>query len=243
MKLLTCISLLLVSLTALTASPATDKIIDRARATIGTEEALQGLITLQLKGKVIPADPKMPEASLIIIARKPSSQRLEVRVGDLVESTIVRGIYGAIIRSNENPDSQQVPHMRPLSEKELKRVKYNTRQFFAFFEPDFKNGETVEHAGIEQHRGVRCHKLIYTHPEGMQMTRFFSVNDDTLVGSITDTGVESVEIEHTVIDGIRFPTKVEYYENQKMLHSIEIAEIKANKPLPVGIFEIPETKK
>ena len=242
MKLLTPISILLVALTTLSASPSTDKIIAAARATVGTEEALDGLVTLQYKGKVIPANPKMPEASLVIIARKPTSQRLEVRVGDLVESTIVRGIFGAVIRSNENPASTQVPDARPLGEKELERVKYNTRQSFSFFQPDYKSGETVEHAGIEQHRGVRCHKLIYTHPKGMQMTRYFSVSDDTLVASVTDTGTESVELEHQVINGIKFPSKVEYYDSQKKLHTIEMSQIEANKPLPVGIFDIPDTK-
>jgi len=74
------------------------------------------------------------------------------------------------------------------------------------------------------------------------MTRYFSVSDDTLVASVTDTGTESVELEHQVINGIKFPSKVEYYDSQKKLHTIEMSQIEANKPLPVGIFDIPDTK-
>ena len=181
----------------------------------------------------------MPEASIVIIARKPSSQRLEVRMDNLVESTILDGDEGCIVRSNLEQNATQ---MRPLSEKELQRVQFNTQQFFSFYEPDFKHGEQIEYGGIEQRRGVRCHKLIYKHPKGMQLTRYFAVNDDSLISTQTDMGVESVEVEEQVIDGIKFPKKIEYYDNQEKIHTILIADVKVNKPLAPGIFEIPKAK-
>ncbi|MFP4157879.1 MAG: hypothetical protein ACLFU4_09710, partial [Opitutales bacterium] len=48
-------------------------IIDRARATVGTEDRLEGLVTLELVGELAPADPSVPEATLLILARKPCS--------------------------------------------------------------------------------------------------------------------------------------------------------------------------
>ena len=57
-----------------------------------------------------------------------------------------------------------------------------------------KNGEVVVYDGIEQNRGLRCHKLRYSYPHNITTTRYFAVNDHTLVSSLTDKGVESVEI-------------------------------------------------
>lgn len=241
MKLFFSIAFIFSALTAF-AAPSVDAIIERARATVGDEASLGTLITFKVVGKIKPVDPKVPEANIVILARKPSSQRLEVRVGDLVESTILRGSKGCIVRSNEAQEGPQATQMRLLSEEELERVQYNTRQFFSFFEPNYKEGETVKHAGIEQHRGVRCHKLVYSHPDGMQITRYFAVNDDTLVSTMTDKGVESVEVESVIVEGIKFPKKVEYYDNHKKLHTIEFASIEANIPLPAGIFDIPKAK-
>lgn len=239
MKSLICTTLLLTALSLQAGTPKVNEIIQRARATVGSEKALNGLVTIEINGMIQPTNPKVPEASIVIIARKPSSQRLEVRMDSLVESTILQGDRGCIVRSNLKQDATQ---MRPLSDKELKRVQFNTQQFFSFYQPDFKNGETVEYAGIEQKRGVRCHKLIYTHPDGVVLTRYFAVNDDSLVATQTDMGVESVEVDSQIVGGIKFPKKIEYYDNQQKIHTIEIVEIKVNRPLEPNIFDIPKAK-
>lgn len=213
------------------------EVINRARATVGEEKALNSLVTLQMTGGIVPADPKIPEATLLIIARKPESQRLEVKVDDLVETTILNGDKACIVRSNLNADASQ---MRTLTPEELARVRYSTHQFFSFYRPDFKNGELVTYEGIEQRRGVRCHKLVYRFPDGVTTTRFFAVNDDRLVSTISPGGLESVGIGRQLIGGIRFPERIEYYENGEKLHTVVITNVFVNKPLPDGIFAIPE---
>ncbi|MFP4068979.1 MAG: hypothetical protein ACLFVC_02250 [Opitutales bacterium] len=216
------------------------EIIDRARATVGEEKALDGLVTLQMTGGILPADPKMPEAGLLIVARKPASQRLEVKVDDLVETTILNGREACIVRTNLEAETSQ---MRPLTDAELDRVRYSTRQFFSFYQPDFKNGEKVAYEGIEQRRGIRCHKLVYSYPDGITTTRFFAVNDDRLVSMISHGGVESVERGSQSIGGIRFPEKVEYFEDGEKLHTVVLTNVFVNKPLPEGIFSVPEGRK
>lgn len=214
-----------------------NEVIDRARATVGTESALDGLITLQLVGSLEPADPEMPSATLLIIARKPASQRLEIRADDIVETTLLNGGRGCIIRSNLNAEASQ---MRDLVGPELQRVLYSTRQYFNFYRPDFKNGEKVLLEGIENHRGQRAYKLVYQYPDGLETIRYFSVQDDTLVATITENGVESVGLGSQSVGGIKFPKEIEYYEGERKLHTILLHEVKVNKPLAAGIFEIPE---
>ena len=215
--------------------PAAD-VINRARATLGSNDSLDGIVTLRFAGRLEPADPQVPAATLLILARKPSSQRLEIRVDDMVETTILNGNRGCIIRSNLNAEASQ---MRELTEPELERVLYSTRQFFNFFRPDFKNGEEVTHQGMLTHRGVRCHALLYSYPNGLETTRYFSVEDDTLVSVISENGVEAVNLGSQLINGIKFPERIEYYEGERKLHTIVLAEVGVNEPKPAGIFNIP----
>ena len=213
------------------------EVIDRARATVGAEAALDGVVTLQLIGSLEPADPEIPSATLLIVARKPASQRLEIKVDDIVETTILNGGKGCIIRSNLSADASQ---MRDLVGAEKERVLYSTRQFFNFYRPDFKNGEMVELEGIVNHRGQRAYRLVYQYPGGLETVRYFSVDDDRLIATITENGVESVGVGAQTSSGIKFPERIEYYEGARKLHTIVFAEVKVNKPLRAGIFEIPE---
>jgi hypothetical protein len=174
---------------------------------------------------------------LVIIARKPGSQRLELRVDDIVETTIVDGDKGCIIRSNLNADASQ---MRDLLGSELERVVHSARQLFSFYQPDFKNGEQVSLEGIETRRGQRVHKLVYRYPGGLETIRYFSIEDDTLVATVTDNGVASVGVGAQRIGGIKFPERIEYYEGGRKLHTIVLNQVEVNKPLPAGIFDVPE---
>jgi len=214
-----------------------NEVIDRARATIGADAVLDGFVTLQLVGSLEPVDPEMPSATLLIFARKPLSQRLEIKVDDIVETTILNGDNGCIIRSNLNADASQ---MRDLIGPELERVKYSTRQLFNFYRPDFKNGEKVSFSGTENYRDQRCYKLVYEYPSGLKTVRYFSVADDTLVSTVTENGVESIGVGSQTVGGIKFPKEIEYYEGDRKLHTIVLHQVEVNKPLTAGIFEIPE---
>lgn len=212
------------------------EIIDRARATIGSEESLDGVFTLQVVSSLEPPIPNVPEATLVMMARKPLQQRLEIRVDDIVETTILNGGRGCIVRSNLSADSSQI---RGLVGSELERVVYSTQQFFNFYRPDFKNGETVKLEGIETYRDVRSYKLRYSYPNGFETVRYFSVEDDRLVATVSANGVESVGTGVQVVNGIKFPKVVDYYEGERKLHTITMVDIKVNKPLKPGVFDIP----
>jgi hypothetical protein len=231
---LVCFCLAALDLSAQETEPKA--IIDRARATVGTESALDNLVTLRLVGRLEPADRKMPSATLLIVARKPCSQRMEIRVDDLVETTILKGKRACIIRSNLNAEASQ---MRELTGPELERIRYSTRQFFKYFRPDHRRGEKVSLVGIEPRHGKRCYKLSYRYPDGLETIRFFSLEDDQLVSTITGNGVESIGVGSRVVEGIKFPERIEYHEDDRKLHTIIFEEIYVNQPLAAGIFDIP----
>jgi hypothetical protein len=219
--------------------PLVSSILARARATVGTEHALNGLITLQMAGELEPVDPKMPAAKLRIVARKPCSQRMEIKVDDIVETTLMSGGAGYMVRSNLAEHASQ---MRPLSKPELDRVAFSTRQFFSFYSPDFKNGERVTYGGVETRRGVRCHKLVYAFPAGLTTIRYFAVDTDVLVSTITENGVETVPVGLQRVEGIRFPERLQHYADGKKIHTLVFSTFIVNKPLPEGIFNPPKEK-
>lgn len=238
MKLLSLYSLMLTAVSLAASEPTIQAIIESARATVGTEVALDGLVTLKVNGAIKPADPRLPGARILRIVRKPCSQRLEVHIDDIIETTLLEGQSGCIIRSNPcSPDGR--PELRKMTPEEIRRVAFNTRQLFSMYREDSENGETVDYEGIEQRRGLQCHKLIYSYPNGVSTTRYFSVEGKQLVSTITDKGVEIVEIGSQKIKGIRFPERIEYYQEDKLLHTLVLKKIEVNKPLECGIFTIP----
>ena len=89
MKFLFCICLIALVSSLSAAGPKVRMIVERARATVGTDAALDGLVTLKMSGWIEPAESKMPGATLMIISRKPCSQRLEVKVDDMVETLLI----------------------------------------------------------------------------------------------------------------------------------------------------------
>ena len=174
----------------------------RARALRGVESCLENLATLKISGRIIPATPDI-EAKVTLTVRRPLSQRLEVRIDDLVETTILNGMRSCMIRSNSSvKDSHQ---MRSLSSKEAVRFRLSTLNFFSFYRPDSAGGETLTYAGIVFHRGERCHQLVYTCPDGSRTIRFFAVSDCRLISERNCRGIETVEMGEQAVGGIRFP--------------------------------------
>ena len=115
---------------------------------------------------------------------------------------------------------------------------FNTRQLFNFYREDVSRGETVRYEGIEQRWKTQCHKLVYTYPDGALTIRYFSVDSDKLISTITDKGVENVEIGAQTVEGILFPRQIDYYQGEQLLHTLILETIEVNKPLRAGIFTI-----
>ena len=216
-----------------------ETVIRRARATLGSDAALDAVVTLRIVGSLVPNDPAIPFASLLIIARKPCSQRMEIKVDDIIETTILKGRQACIIRSNTNSES---PQMRDLEGAELERVIYSTRQFFNFYEPNLRHGEIVRYEGIQRRFGQHAHKLKYSYPEGPTTIRYFSTKDHRLVSTISENGVENVGVGSQTIKGVKYPKSVEYYQGDRKIHTVVFKEIDVNKPLKKSTFRIPKSE-
>lgn len=213
-------------------------ILRKARTSVGSEAAIDAFVTLQIQGRIVPEDVSLPAAEVTIVARRPLSQRVEVRTADLVETTILRGKRGCLIRASlSDPDSR---HMRELNAQELAIITGSTREIFAFYRPDAKSGETLKHGGIVEHRGQRVHRMEYRYPDGRQTLRYFAVCDGNLVSLVTHDGLERVDIGEQIVGGLNFPERIEYYQAGEKLHTMHLLEVAVNKPLKQGAFSLPK---
>jgi hypothetical protein len=217
--------------------PSAEDVVTRARSLRGVESCLRNLVTLQISGRILPATLDIPEAKVLLTARRPLSQRLEVHIDDLVETTILNGKRSCMIRSNASVEGSH--QMRPLSAKEVERFRLSTLNFFNFYRPDSRGGETLTYGGIVLHRGERCHRLIYACPDGSETTRFFAVSDSRLVSERNCRGIETVEVGGQAVGGIQFPEKIESFQDGRLLHTFVLDKVLVNKPLRSGVFTVP----
>lgn len=106
------------------------EIIAGARAAVASEAAIESFVTLQIEGQIVPADAALPVAKVYIVARRPMSQRVEIHMDDLIETTILNGRQGCLLRSNSSDRTSR--HMRLLNPHELATITGSTREIFAF---------------------------------------------------------------------------------------------------------------
>lgn len=240
-----CILVVLASTAVLSAqTPTAGSVIERARETVGSESALGNIVTLRIEGMVQPNDSRLMPAKIILTARKPASQRLEIYVDDIVETTILHGGEAIMIRSHIK--EKGIGSMRRLSETERKCMEQSTRNMFNFYSPDFKKGELASYAGIARHRGEICDVVTYTGPGNTKTLRYFSRKEARLVATIREVSGEQIEIVEEgelYVDGVRFPQAQLYFQGRQPLHRMEVTKVSINEALEDGIFTIPEIKK
>ncbi len=239
-----CIVFGLAAVSALSAqTPTAGSIIQRARTMVGPEPALGDIVTLRIEGRVQPQDPKLMPAKVVLIARKPCSQRLEIYVDDIVETTILHGGEAVVIRAHEKEGLGQ---MRPLSPAERECLEESTRNLFNFYTPDNKYGENASYAGIAKHRGQICDVIVYKRPGKTKTLRYFSRKEAKLVATIKEVSGEQIEVVEDgdlYVNGIRFPQAQLYFQDKQPLHRMEVDKVLVNSVLEEGIFDIPKQKK
>ena len=229
---------------ALTAqTPTAGSIIERARLTLGSEPALKDVVTLRIEGQVQPRDSRLIPARVVLTARKPCSQRLEIYVDDIVETTILHGGEAVVIRSHEK---EGISQMRALSDAERECLEQSTRNMFSFYTPDDKFGENASYAGIAEHRGQMCDVITYTRLGKTKTLRYFSRKEAKLIATVKEVSGERIEVVEEgdlYVNGIRFPRAQLYFQDKQPLHRMEVEKVLVNSVLEEGIFDIPEQKK
>lgn len=237
------LSVLLAALVALAVGPLraadpVEQVLARARAFLGSENALNSVTTIHFSGTIeVNANTRLP---VNIIFQKPFRQRITVTGPKVIEVTALDGYDAWQKRTNPaNPTQWQVTL---LDASQVKRLRANTWENLSFFAGIKKKGGNVQSGGDATIDGIPCVKLSFIHADDIVFIRYFDKATGRLVRTETETGAEIREEGELMVNGIRFPKKVVNKAPNGPSTTIIFDRIELNASVPAGEFAVPTFK-
>jgi outer membrane lipoprotein-sorting protein len=233
-----CFHVLVVSVAVLVlpaAADSTDKWIAKARAYLGSENALNAVTSIHFTGTLeAPGDIKLPAE---IIFQKPYRQRITYTGPKVIEITALDGYDAWLKRVNaENPVQWQV---RLLEAPQVKRLRANTLENLSFYATREMKGSTIEFLGDVTVDGLACVKISFTHSGDVAFVRYFEKSTGRLVKTETENGTEIREEGEVVVKGVRFPKRVINKAPNGNITSITFDKVVVNENFPAEAFAVP----
>ena len=189
------------------AHAAEPAIIAKARALLGSEAALNAVMSVHYTGTVTStdsADPtKQTRAAIEIIAQKPEQQRVVAKTETEVETTVLDG-YEGWQRKQEiaNPKNQRMVVFKPEA---VKRLRAQAWENLAFFRGIEQQGGRIEDQGTKTIDGIACLKLAFIYAPTIIFYRYFDPATGRLVQTETEDGGTTREEGDVIVKGVRFP--------------------------------------
>jgi len=220
-------------------------IIAKARAFIGSDDALNAVGSVRYEGWLIAPDPANPgketKSAMEIIFQRPDRQRISVRSEKMVEVTGLDG-YEAWQRVHDPADPTKW-RQTLLGPDQIKRLRANTWENLSYFRGVESRGGRIEDQGAAEVEGVACRKIAFSHGAGIVFIRYFEVATGRLLLTETVGGGRIREQGSTLVGGIRFPgsivTLTRNAKGEETKVTISFEKITVNQPLPAAEFAVP----
>lgn len=249
-RFLSVLIVCLVSVGSLSAaSPAIEKVISRARATVGTEAALNNLRSIHYTGSLTTTaiDDKnavVPvKAGIEILFQRPYRQRIVATSENKIEITALDD-FEAWQREQDPGDSSRW-RMTLLPIEQVKRLRANTWENLSFFRGIEERRGRVEDLGTVSVDGKPARKLAFRHDDDIVFTRYFDEASGRLVLTETENGVTIREEGEQQIAGIRFPKKIisttKLPDGSERVVTIVFDKITVNETFADSLFTVPMT--
>lgn len=238
-----CVGWLLLALPWLgAAEPA---VIAKARAYLGTEEALTALKSLRFQGTLVTREADNPgketKVGIEIIFQHPFQQRMVVTSDTTIETTALDG-YDGWGRLQDAKDPSRV-RQTIVTRDRLRRLRANTWENLAFYRGIEKAGGWVQEQGTAVIDGITCQKLAYIYASNIIFYRFIDPATGRLVHTETEAGETIREQGELVVKGIRFPrtliTTSKDAGGKVQTATITFDQIEVNQSYPVSLFAVP----
>jgi outer membrane lipoprotein-sorting protein len=219
-------------------------ILEKARAYLGSENALSAVDSLRFIGELEIVDVGQTVggiAKIEIIFQKPNRQRITATSKSRSEITALDG-YDAWQRvtSDQDPSRWQV---NLLGSDQIKRLRANTFENLAFYRGLEQWGGHVEDRGEFTVDGVVCHKFAFVHCPGIVFTRSFEVATGRLVLTETESGTQIREEGEIRSGELRFPQRMttnnSLRDGNKRIIRVTFSSVEVNPQLDVASFAIP----
>jgi outer membrane lipoprotein-sorting protein len=220
-------------------------IIAKARAFVGTEEALNGMTSVRYAGTLTAPDPqdatKQVRTAIEIIFQKPEQQRITATSDKVIETTALDGYEGWMrLTDATNPAKWR---QTLLGVEQIKRLRANTWENLAFFRGLESIGGRVEDQGTKDVDGKTCRKIAFIHGPSVIFYRYFDAATGRLVFTETEAGGSIREEGEMVVKGIRFPKSIvttsKNAKGDTQVVSITFDKIEVNEVFPATLFRVP----
>jgi outer membrane lipoprotein-sorting protein len=237
-------SIVLVSSVAAAAEPA---IIAKARAFVGTEQALNAVTSVHFTGTLLApdhADPtKQSQSKIEIIFQKPDQQRVTSTAPAVIETTALDGYEGWMqLQDPTDPKKRRLMVLRP---EQVKRLRANTWESLAFFRGLDTQGGSIEEQGTQKIDDITCQKVAFIHGSNIIFTRYFDIATGRLVLTETEGGGTIREKGEMIVNGVRFPRSIETTtknaKGEANTVTITFEKIELNQQFPATLFRVPAT--
>ncbi|TVR49133.1 MAG: hypothetical protein EA425_13025 [Puniceicoccaceae bacterium] len=203
-KTLTFITFLLAPLLPMAGAETVEEIINRARAHLGADQALERVTSIKFVGTLEDADGTTGRVEILF--QKPLQQRITLHVNDMREITALDGYDGW--RRVEEVGNESNWQLTLLEPQQIRRLQANTWENLSFYRGLERRGGRVEYEGRVTVDGRECHKVTFVHSPRIAFTRYFDVATGGLVMTETESGGQIREEGELRVEGIRFPRRV-----------------------------------
>lgn len=223
--------------------------IAKARAYLGTEQALGAVTSVRITGQIHLVDKtpapddktKVVERPVTlpveIIFQKPFQQRITITRPEVILTDGLDG-YDAW-QKRTDPQKPTQWRLSLLDARGIKNLRANTWENLNFYRGLEKKGGSVVVNGDETVDGVACVKISFIHGENLVFQRFFEKATGRLVKTVTDNGTEIREEGSLTVNGIRYPRKVVNKSATGEITTIDFDKVVLNETIPASEFAVP----
>lgn len=231
------------------AAEAVAAVIARARAFLGTEEAIGRLQSVHYAGVLdlvdaaAPKDAKPVRSALEVVFEKPYRQLMVITSDTIVETTGLNE-FDAWVRQQQKGDLTRW-RMRILPVDQIRRLRAITWENLAFFQGIEAVGGRIIDGGDTVVDGKACRKLTFSHDDGIFFARYFDNKTGQLLLTESETGTVIREEGEIRSNGLRFPQRIITVnkEKDKVVNTMTITfdKVATNEPFDPKMFAVPAT--
>jgi hypothetical protein len=211
-----------------------DAIIGKARAYVGSEEALNSVTSIHYVGQLISEDGTTGKVDIIF--QKPNFQMVVVEIGNIRETTALSGYEGW--RKVEDLENETDWELTLLEARQIRRLQANVWENLNWFRGIQKRNAEVVYDGRKEIDGVDCHKVSYLHGDGIQFIRYFDIETGRLVVTETEQGGQIREEGQILEADIRFPESVVTSVGDES-SKIQFDRVEVNRKYDEEMFDVP----
>jgi hypothetical protein len=229
-------------------------IIAKARAYLGSEDALNSVNSVYLDGKFSAVDsPENPtnqhSAAVQIILQKPYLHRLVVTAEadkgnpDSPSAKIIAldGYDGW--QREPNPSDPANPLISLLGAAQKWALRADVWENLFFYRGAESEGITTQDLGPVQQDGHACEEIAFIHSPTITYYRYFDQNTGQLIFTQTKEGLQIREQGEISVDGIRFPktiiTAQKLPSGGQRVVTLDVDHITVNDVFSDSLFDLP----